>query len=283
MKTLLSILLIISLSATGQTMLPADAQKAAIFLKNSCSYTMTGRDIKAIHHLVYRLELPVTDSGRTFTPSWNADSVIYPVIGGTAASQAMNLKNLTTNTTTGHYLVWDNNPTHNGGAGANIDWNGTTQAAETNLLQNALPLNSRYVSYATYESNNNVEFEAGVGASASVYDNVGHLGTTNNTFRSATTSATTVAQTGSAPAYIAMSRIDAAGVYLYYNGTAFTAGTGNPYTLASASVGANQYFLGQALGVYTTKNCYYSSIGIGHTDAQSKSEGIAVQLFGIEK
>ena len=120
------------------TFLPSLAQKFMV-AQRGVGYTMRTKDVNLIHHFVLDLSLDVTDGANSYVECMSTFSILYPVIGTTAASHSLNLVNPST-----YALTYFNTPTQNDGS---IGWNGTTQYALTGFNSAGLPQNNRHMAY----------------------------------------------------------------------------------------------------------------------------------------
>jgi hypothetical protein len=202
---------------------------------------------------------------------WTKFKAIYPIVGGSASSHAVNLK------TPGTYnLSFATGVTHsaNGMLG-----NGSTGYANSNFNPNlnGATLNSHHVSFYSRTNSNGTEVEFGTAAAG------------NQTLLEIRTSGTTYAAINSAPTYITFADTDSRGFYVanrtasnvlnvFRNSTKRVTGA----TASSALPNANYFILAWnnvTPQYYSLKQCAFASIGDGLTDTDAANFYTAVQAF----
>jgi len=202
---------------------------------------------------------------------WTKFKAIYPIVGGTAFAHAVNLK------TPGTYnLTFASGVTH---SSLGMLGNGTTGYANTNFNPNTsgATLNSHHISFYSRTNNNITEVE--MGAAAGGNTSILEIRTTGTTYGAinSTASFTTFADTDSRGFYMA-NRTASNVLNVWRNSTKKATGT----TASSALVGGNLYVLAYnnvTPQYYSTKQCAFSSIGSGLTDAEVANFYTAVQAF----
>jgi len=202
---------------------------------------------------------------------WTKFKAIYPIVGGSASSHAVNLK------TPGTYnLTFATGVTHsaNGMLG-----NGSTGYANSNFNPNlnGATLNSHHVSFYSRNNNNGTEVEFGAAAGG------------NQTLLEIRTSGTTYAAINSNPTYITFADTDSRGFYVanrtasnvlnvFRNSTKRVTGA----TASSALPNANYFILAWnnlTPQYYSLKQCAFASIGDGLTDTDAVNFYTAVQAY----
>ena len=202
---------------------------------------------------------------------WTKFKAIYPVVGGSASSHAVNLK------TPGTFnLSFATGVTHsaNGMLG-----NGSTGYANSNFNPNlnGATLNSHHVSFYSRTNTNGTEVEFGSqsGGIATLLE-IRTSGTTYAAVNSFQTY-TTFADTDSRGLYIA-NRTASNVINVFRNSTKTVTGATNSVSLP----GANYFILAWNNGTpqfYSTKQCAFASIGDGLTDTDAANFYTAVQAY----
>lgn len=202
---------------------------------------------------------------------WTAMKAIYPMVGGSATSNAVNLK------TPGTY-----NLTFNGGwthSATGATPNGTNAYANTNLIPStALLLNSTHISYYSRTNVNLNQVEIGNQSSLAylvIQARVSNL----SYFLTYTNTITSAADTNSAAFYIGNRTASNVTNGFRNNVKIFNS------TLASTSRTTNSIYIGamqnlsNVASLYSNKECAFASIGDGLTDTQAANLYTRVQTF----
>ena len=205
---------------------------------------------------------------------WTKMKAIYPIVGGTASSHAVNLK------TPGTYnMTFASGMTH---SSTGMVGNGTNAYADTsfNPSSNA-SLNSHHISFYSRTNVNTNEIEFGVN------DANGDASLIQCRF-----SGTTFYRINSQPAYITHANSDSRGLYIgnrtasnvlngWKNGSKLATGSdastslpnGNHWICAWNNIQSPGFFY------YSTKQCAFASIGDGLTDTEALNLYNAVQAY----
>ena len=202
---------------------------------------------------------------------WTKFQAIYPIVGGSASSHAVNLKTPGT-----HNLTFASGVTHSANGMVS---NGTTGYANTNFNPNlnGSTLNSHHVSYYSRTNSNGTEVEFGAAAGPV------------NTLLEIRTSGTTYAAVNSVASYITFADTNSQGFYIanrtasnvvnvFRNATKKATGT----TASISLIGANYYVMAWnniTPQYYSLKQCAFASIGDGLTDTEAANFYTAVQAF----
>jgi hypothetical protein len=202
---------------------------------------------------------------------WTKFKAIYPIVGGSASSHAVNLK------TPGTYnLTFASGVTH---SSLGMLGNGSTGYANSNFNPNlnGATLNSHHVSFYSRTNSNGTEVEFGTAAGG------------NQTLLEIRTSGTTYAAINSSPTYINFADTDSRGFYIanrtasnvlnvFRNSTKRVTGA----TASSALPGANYFILAWnnvTPQYYSLKQCAFASIGDGLTDTDVNNFAITVEKY----
>lgn len=209
---------------------------------------------------------------------WTKMKAIYPMVGSSAGTCKWNLKD-PRDLDAAFRLVFTASPTF---SSTGVDWNGTTQYADTKLIPSAnLTLNSTHLSYYTSE---NVQTGTDIGE----YDQVGDAlnlqllirYTDNNCYTdayAATNGRITFNHTNSAGFWIS-SRTASNAMALYKAGssvaTIATSG-GALNTTLSINIGRSN----STSPLFSTRQCGFASIGDGLSSIEAANFNTAVQAF----
>ena len=205
---------------------------------------------------------------------WTKQKALYPVVGGTSAAHAVNLK------TPGTYnLTFTAGWVH---SSTGMTPNGSSDFANTTITTSLLSLNSGHLSY--YSRTN----------STGVYGEMGALRNTPNSYTDlginlSGNGAYVRFNNGGVPTYIANpnttgfyinSRTASNSLKLYKNGAIFQ----SLATVSSATDSTRPIYIGainnQGTAVnFTNRQCAFASIGDGLTDAEAANFYTAVQKF----
>ncbi len=206
---------------------------------------------------------------------WTKSKALYPIVGGTSAAHAINLK------TPGTYnLTFTAGWVHSANGALP---NGTSDFANTTITTSLLSLNSGHLSY--YSRTN----------STGVYGEMGALRNTPNSYTDLAINSSSVpgayvrfnnggnvtgiANTNTTGFYI-NSRTASNSLKLFKNGSLFQSLT----TVSSATDSTRPIYIGainnQGTAVnFTNRQCAFASIGDGLTDAEAANFYTAVQKF----
>jgi hypothetical protein len=204
---------------------------------------------------------------------WTKFKAIYPIVGGTASSHAVNLK------TPGTYnLTFASGWTH---SSTGMTPNGTSAYADTSFNSSVNGLqNSQHISYYSRTNSNGTEIEMGGIDAGSKY-----------TFIEARTSGISYYGMNQSTPFISHSDSDSRAFYIsnrtasnvingWRNGVKTATGT-----TASASsnvtyqLGAVNNLVVPSNKFYSTKQCAFASIGDGLTDADAANLYTAIQAY----
>lgn len=206
---------------------------------------------------------------------WTKFKAIYPIVGGSASSHAVNLK------TPGTYnLTFATGWTH---SATGMTPNGSSAYANTALNpSSALTLNSTHLSFysrtnvsavqrdiAVYQSADNPTLAIGTNSGAEISDHYNY---------NQRISASIASSTGF---YIA-TRTTSTSHKLYKNNTTLGTNTStntNALPNGNLFVGASNNSIVNTISSYSTKQCAFASIGDGLTDTQAANFYTAVQAF----
>jgi len=202
---------------------------------------------------------------------WTKFKAIYPIVGGTASSHAVNLK------TPGTYnMSFATGVTH---SSTGMISNGTTGYADTNLnVNNILNLNSTHLSYYSRTNLNANQAEIGASGTGQTYlmynFSSNRFVTINSSFFSAPLLANT---TG----LLIENRRNATEQQSYKSGSLV-----NTATVASVQKPNLNVFLlcinsNGAASLISTKQCAFASIGDGLTDTEAANFYTAVQAYQV--
>lgn len=232
-------------------------------------------DKVAINHLVTRFK----SNGL-----WTLFNAIYPMVGGNSWSCSFNLKN-PIHSDGAFRLTFTANPliSYNG-----VDWDGTTQYANTHLFANTLSGSSNHLSYYSRENTQLAsDLDMGVNSGAAIMTLCCGRSSDNLLFY----------EQGGWYANVASAAISRAGFFV---GTRTIAGATNPILYrngvsiqtaitadgTSATPPALEFILGAQNSngtptVKTNRQCAFASIGSGFTAAQAFVFNQIVQQFQI--
>lgn len=199
------------------------------------------------------------------------DSFFYPMLGGTAASCAINL--IDTSRFRGTFF---NSPTF---SSTGVDWNGTNQYMNTTLDLSTLPTNSQHIMYYSMENVNEpaVPIGGGTGNYATdieLYNSVAYAFNGTNVPDYATSSLSTTI------GVFINTRTTSTDFYIYQDGTQIAS--------KSATANANPGYLcyigaegsgGNVPAYFTTMKCGMASGGAGYTSGEVAAETTALNNF----
>jgi hypothetical protein len=204
---------------------------------------------------------------------WTKMKAIYPVLGGSASSHAVNL------VTPGTYnLTFSTGWTH---ASTGMTPNGAAYADSSLIPSSVLSQNSKHISFYSRTNTTGAEVEIGsaTGAGASDAGSLLEIRTTNTTYF----------RINSAITYITYVDSDSRGFYVgnrtasnvingWRNSTKVANGTTASNGLSTRSIwigGLNQ----ASTPFYSTKQCAFASIGDGLTDTEAANFYTAVNAY----
>jgi len=221
---------------------------------------------KAINNLVFDLKI---------YNIWTKQKALYPVIGGTEARHAVNLK------TPGTYnLTFSSGWTH-----ASTGMTPVTAYADTNLVPSVDLVGQQNNQHMSFYSRTNAAaattVEIGTSGNPSTGNNGSLIITRNadNSFygRINSLTNTTVGNTNSTGFYIT-SRISSTTQSIYRNGIG-TSGASTSTGLSINSINIGRWNNPGGTLYYSNKQCAFASIGDGLTDTEAANFYIAVQKF----
>lgn len=205
---------------------------------------------------------------------WTKMKAIYPIVGGTASSHAVNLK------TPGTYnLTFATGMTH---SSTGMTGNGTTGYANTNLIPSSVygVSNNGHLSYYSRTDSNGAN-EREIGALTSTnYSDLALRYSNNAHTRWGETSTPTLTSSLNSLGFYIGSRTGSTTEKLFKNGAQIlTSGlTGNSSVSVPFFIGAIN-FQGSPNGFYSIKQCAFASIGDGLTDTEAANFYTAVQAY----
>ena len=207
---------------------------------------------------------------------WTKMKAIYPMVGGTATAHKFNLKN-PLDTDAAFRLSFIGGGTHSSNG---YQPNGINAYANTFLTPSAtLTLNSQHISFYSRTNSNGTEVEMGCNNAGLAPNTLLEIRTAGSTYSSvATGTYLSYVDANSLGLYIG-NRTASNVTNLFKNNTKVvngaTASTSNPsnsITIGALNSGTLRQF-------YTTKQCAFSTIGDGLTDAEALALYNAVQTF----
>lgn len=203
---------------------------------------------------------------------WGKMKAIYPFVGGTASAHKFNLKD-PQDVDAAYRLIFVGNPTHSANG---VDWNGTTQYAETNLVPSTeLTIHNTHLSY--YSREHVIENKYEMGAGTPYFDLGFYNGNLQSDHYNRFGSAAVPATTG----HIISSRITNTSLQTFRNGALVQ----TVATLESAaSLTTREIYLGAlnelgSANFKSTKQCAFASIGEGLTTTEAANLYTAVQAY----
>jgi len=207
---------------------------------------------------------------------WNKFKAIYPIVGGTASSHAVNLK------TPGTYnMTFASGMTH---SSTGMVGNGTSGYGNSNLTPStALTLHSTHLSFysrtSTIPAGYQNEIGCLVGGFAPAMNMYSYLGNTYNSHMYNTNVTSVTGSITSATGLYNSSRISSTSHKLYKNGTQIGVNTTND---TQSLPNINIWVCGTSYtsgGAYSTKQCAFASIGDGLSDTEAANLYTAVQAY----
>ena len=210
---------------------------------------------------------------------WTKMKAIYPFVGGTAALHKWNLKD-PQDTNAAFRLVFSGGWSHSS-TGATP--NGINAFANTFLVPNSiLSQNSTHVSYYSRINSNLTEIEIGASNGPNAADNklVLEIRTSGLTYYNINSTITYIshADTDSRAFYIG-NRTASNVVNGWRNSSKLATGTVASTTPSTANVYLGAFNRVGSVVFYSTKQCAFSSIGDGLTDAEAANFYTAVQAY----
>jgi len=201
---------------------------------------------------------------------WTKFKAIYPIVGGTASSHAVNLK------TPGTFnLTYGTGVTHSSNGMVS---NGTTGYANTNFTPSTSgTLNSHHVSFYSRTNSNGTEVEMGVQSSGTTLLEIRTAGTTYAAINSGATYSS-FADTDSRGLYIA-NRTASNVINVFRNSTKKVTGSTASSNLPNLKMNLLAWNNGGAPQFYSLKQCAFASIGDGLTDTDAANFYTAVQAY----
>lgn len=197
----------------------------------------------------------------------------YPMVGGTATTCKYNLKD-PRDLDAAFRLTFFNSPTFSSNG---VDWNGSTQYADTHCSPSLMNQNSLHISYYSRQNVSETAVDmgcAGGGSQVQIQLYNGSLYTDNNDNSSQLASGGV-----NSAAFFINSRTGSAGWSAYRNAInvgnkTYTAVAGSSYNIY---IGA--YNNGGSTTNYSSKECAFASIGDGLTSTEVSAFYTAVQTF----
>lgn len=205
---------------------------------------------------------------------WTKMKALYPIVGGSASSHAVNLK------TPGTYnLTFSTGWTH---ASTGMTPNGTSAFANTSLIPSSvLSQNSKHISFYSRTNTTGTEIEIGsaTGAGATDAGSLLEIRTTNTTYFRINSGITYITYVDSdSRAFYVGNRTASNVINGWRNSTKVANGTTASNGLSTRSIwigGLNS----ASTPFYSTKQCAFASIGDGLTDTEATDFYTAVNAY----
>lgn len=205
---------------------------------------------------------------------WTKMKALYPIVGGSASSHAVNLK------TPGTYnLTFSTGWTH-----ASTGMTPSSAYANTNLIPNSnLTSNNTHISFYSRTNSDGLYFDMGIGNTSSGYFDIA-IRYLNNLYANqynSTTGRITASNTNSQGFYITSRTAN--NVYKVFK-TGSQLGSTNTNTSSDFSTLTQSMFIGalqeSSVAAYNSnRQCAFASIGDGLTDAEASNFYTAVQAY----
>lgn len=239
-----------------------DATKYITAVQNTGA-TLTAGEQTAICELVVAKKAAGT---------WARDLAFYPMLGGTAAACAINLKDTST-----YRATFYNTPTF---SSTGVDWNGTTQYMSTTFdLSTLASADSQHIMYYSMENVNEPAIPMG-GGTGNIATDLELYNSVLYAFNGSSGSNYATVALGTTAGVFINSRTSSSDYYVYQDGTQIATKS----TAASANLGF-LLFVGATAGggnvpaYFTTMKCGMASFGNGYSSAQVASETTALNTF----
>lgn len=274
LRKLLLILTLFSLTAAAQTPMSkllrkraggcsdADATKYITAVQNTGA-TLTAGEQTAVCELVVAKKAAGT---------WTKDLAFYPMLGGSAGSCAINLKD--TSTYRGTFF---NSPTF---SSTGVDWNGTNQYMNTTFdLSTLASQNNQHIMYYSMENVNEPAIPMG-GGTGNVATDLELYNSTLYAFNGTNGSDYATVALGTTAGVFINTRTTSTDFYVYQDGTQIAT--------KSATALANLGFLlyigataggGNVAAYFTTMKCGMAAFGNGYTSGEVSAETTALNAF----
>lgn len=205
---------------------------------------------------------------------WTLMKAVYPMVGASAASCKVNLKD-----TVNYNLTFVASPTF---ASTGVDWNGTTQYATTGLNPLTVMATNAHISYYSRENVNTAADQIDMGSTdattsiwVSCYYNASGL--TTSCARNTSNSVLLTGTNATAAAFFSTSNTASTGA-LYKNGVSLTTAALTS-TLPNMDIDIGASNRPGSPAFFTNRECAFASIGFGLTAAQSLTLYNIVQAF----
>jgi hypothetical protein len=213
---------------------------------------------------------------------WSKMKAIYPIIGGTAALHKWNLKD-PQDTNAAFRLVFNGGWTHSS-TGALP--NGTNGYANTFLSTSGMSLNSIHLSYYSRTNNTSIGCEIGGGNSSpdsyTLLQGRTHVAPTTDTAIWINNSATVDRVAGvNTAAFFCGSRTASNVIRLFRNSTRIINGTVISSTTSTFPIWLGAFNFAGSGAVWSNRQCAFSSIGDGLTDAEAANFYTAVNAYQV--
>lgn len=242
---------------------------------------------KAINRLVMDLNGEINPNYSTVNV-WSKFKAVYPFVGGSASTHKWNLVN-PVNADTAFRLTFPNGATH---SATGVDWNGTTQYAETFLnASTSLTLNNTHLSYYSRQDEGSGT-DIGCYTNADAGSDFDHLniqmaiklsGNLYSDSYDAFNGRISIATTNASGFYM-QSRINTISYNVYRNGTSLASvSITNTGQLPNGTINigrANSIpSLPNPVFFYSSRECAFASIGQGLTNLEQLAFYNAVQYY----
>lgn len=204
--------------------------------------------------------------------TWTKDLAFYPMLGGTAASVVINLKDTSTYRGTLY-----NSPTI---SSTGIDWNGTTQYMSTTFdLSTLASQDNQHIMYYSMENVNEPAIPMGGGTGFTATD-LELYNSTLYSFNGTSGSNYATVGLGTTAGVFINTRTTSTDFYIYQDGTQIATKSAT----ASANPGVLLYIGATAGGgnvaaYFTTMKCGMAAFGNGYTSGEVAAETTALNTF----
>lgn len=203
---------------------------------------------------------------------WTKCSAIYPIVGGSASSHAVNLK------TPGTYnLTFATGFTH---SSTGMLPNGTTAYANTSIIPSVnLSQNNNHVSYYSRTNVNTTQIEIGATTAGSQPFSILEIRTSGISYLSLSSNAYINYTDANSLGFYIGSRTASNAIKLYKNNSNVASGTTASTGQANTALALCAQNNGASRANYSTKQCAFASIGTGLSDTEAANYYTAVQAY----
>ena len=203
---------------------------------------------------------------------WTKCSAIYPIVGGSASSHAVNLK------TPGTFnLTFATGMTH---SSTGMVSNGSTGYANTNIIPSVnLSQNNTHVSYYSRTNVNLTQVEIGATTSGAAPLSILEIRTSGISYLNLSANAYITYTDANSQGFYIGSRTASNAIKLYKNNSNVASGTTASTGQANTALSLCAQNNGASRVNYSTKQCAFASIGNGLTDTEAANFYTAVQAY----